>query len=95
MRKSHAEMKAFIDDCRSWPNWPLLPMKRIGQEGEIEGGLITPDYPTTIVRKLIWEVDAVALTIHQLQHDGEIVGPVETIRYADVDAMLDDGWVID
>lgn len=66
-----------------WPMWPWLPVKRRGQEG-IECGRIWADdtiegQPVTVYR---WPDEA---------------PPEDRIikKYTDVDAVLDDGWVID
>jgi hypothetical protein len=76
-----------------WPYWPILPMKRF-KNGDLEIGVITPDYPSTVIHLGMFQVDMIKLVLHQLANDGEVMD-VKTTAYQDVWAMLDDGWRVD
>lgn len=89
--------KEFVKSPGEWPRWPLLPLKR-GLQNE-ETGVVTPDYPSTVLLVNVWSVNATNLVINQLSnkgkvllHDGEFLPFKE---YETIDDMLNDGWRID
>src|SRR5262245_32161751 len=90
-------MREFIDTPGKWPQWPVLPMKR-GPQNQQELGLITPDYPHSVIRLNLHEVNRYRLVMNQLAHDGKVVfsdREVEVVEYESVEAMLAAGWRVD
>lgn len=84
--------KQMIETPLAWPNWPVLTLKRGSRNDEL--GLITPDYPSSVIMLNLFQVDKNQLVIHQLANDGNVNG-VEVKKYESVDAMLADGWIVD
>lgn len=91
--RTRQDHQRITEEVSKWPMWPILPMKRI-QNGNLETGIITPDYPSTIIHVNLFQTDLIAVTIRQLKSDGEVDG-CKTTKYQDVWAMLDDGWKVD
>lgn len=50
VQKTDAEMIETID---AWPCWPNLPLKRRTDDGGIEIGAITADYPNVVLRRMV------------------------------------------
>lgn len=86
--------KQMIENPNRWPFWPVLPIKRRRALDRPEVAVITPDYPAIVIHVGLYEVDRVKLVIHQLNRGGDVEGARIT-KYTDVDALLDDGWVVD
>ena len=86
----------MIQDPLRWPCWPVLPMKR-ARDGRHELGLVTADYPHVLIRVGLFEADPTKLVLHQLSNDGKVLreGKDITTAYTDVQALLDDGWIVD
>lgn len=73
--------REFILDQDNWPRWPWLPLKRLG----------TRDHAF---------LDGRDLSSHLLGQGPlpvrvGLMEPREVREYADVDAILADGWVVD
>lgn len=80
--RTHDQHKAFIQDPDQWPRWPHLPLKR---KGSYDIGYLYGDPPPS----------GQPITVHV---GGNIYHPgLEATKkvYEDVDAMLDDGWIVD
>jgi len=88
--------KQKIAAVEDWPMWPVLPVKKPATEPGTfpDLGVVTADYPETVIHVNLFGVDRAKLVLVQLENDGEVPG-VKTTRYADVDTMLADGWAVD
>lgn len=91
----------MIASPKLWPLWPLLPLKnpkRFSEHGFGDMGVITPDYPHTILHDIspfLTPTSVAELIIKQLSSvDGTVLG-VESELYDSVEEMLADGWVVD
>lgn len=89
-----AEDKAKIEDPASWPLWPVLPMKRRTDAGGYDLGLITPDFPATVLKTNLHAQDVVKMVVAQLDNEGHVPG-MTSIGYASIHDMLVDGWTVD
>lgn len=92
-----------IRDLKTWPYWPWLPMKRIGEDTFTQLGVIYADQIdipgddyTKNSRLTVWDAPwipsmkaAVAITMGA-DPTWPVVG-----EYAGVEQMLEDGWVVD
>lgn len=73
---------AFIRDDDSWPNWPLLPIKRPKKdEGWPETALITAGEKTVV--------------IHAGMFDGQGIHDAKRTSYDSIEALVADGWRVD
>jgi hypothetical protein len=84
-------MKAIVNNPETWPNWPVLPVKREFNKDEI--GIVTPEFPSTVIMINMWMVRG-----GLVQENGKafINGEeIPTMSYESVDAMFEDGWVVD
>lgn len=77
------ESKRFLEQKEKWPLWPFLPMKRyVKTEEEVTGveiGVIGTVDPL-VVFKCSW-------------NNWSPNAPRQ--KYSSVDAILDDGWIVD
>lgn len=75
--------REFILDQENWPRWPVLPLKRPRWEGAFLAG---PD-----LTRHLREGAPIRLVVRW----GADWKPLDYQEYADVDALLADGWVVD
>jgi hypothetical protein len=73
-----AQMIASPDE---WPQWPLLPLKRRGDDDFPEVGCLLEGQLVVYLCNM-WSFDTDAPTSR-------------AIRYPSIEALLDDGWVVD
>jgi hypothetical protein len=77
--------KEMINSPCDWPRWPLLPLKRVPTTSFADIGYIYGDPPKDGT-----------ITIYV---GGNIYHPTlnndQAKTYTDVDALLDDGWLVD
>jgi hypothetical protein len=99
-----AKERAMLLDPTRWPRWPWLPVKKIGEHGPVAHGLVYADdtdegqplqvWPFLDYKPAAW----IAITNGQgdeLAAQVEAAGHGKVVKYEDVDALLDDGWVVD
>jgi hypothetical protein len=101
----------FIADPERWPAWPVLPLKHHDGDGNVEAGFcITPDFPTVVLKEfptargILLQLACEGDRGLPVPGGGKQLGDDEAralyegyvyARYADVDAMLDAGWMVD
>lgn len=83
--------RAFIEDPDNWPQWPLLPMKRIDSNQRLECAfIVSGDSGVKLYRGNIFAIyERPGNTLAEKLTD------VPIYKYESVDALLADGWVID
>ncbi len=84
--KTERDDRAFLLSPDDWPRWPILPMKKKGEfwKEERGHGFVFAGHPDTIYFKNIWDIKA-----------EDKVADYPKQVYADVDALLADGWIVD
>jgi hypothetical protein len=86
--------KEFMLDPNQWPNWPVLPVKRY--DGTKPSG-----FPECAVMVACEGLLTTVFMANMYGLVGESVGAmirdleVKRVEYADIDALLDDGWRVD
>lgn len=86
-RQKHKEM---VEDPERWPRWPLLPVKK--RESFLESGYLVAceGRMTTVVLGNMYGVPK------QVKCLGDFFSGILPVKvYDSVDAMLDDGWIVD
>ncbi len=84
MRRATEEDRKFIDNPDTWLNWPFLPVKRYneGEPGAFPTvGIIHVSNKTTVYLRNLFDLPDTART--------------EKKEYDNLDALFDDGWVVD
>jgi len=84
--------RGMILDPEFWPRWPLLPVKRYPKAGGMECGFLVA------AENVRWTV--FLESIYGLAKYGQSLKEVaekipNKIEYADLDALLADGWIVD
>ena len=67
-----------------WTHWPFLPVKKSDWNTNYKSmGIIYCKLPRKVMLINLWEMSP------------ETIEKAEIVEYESVDAMLDDGWVVD
>lgn len=83
--------KAQMATPAEWPHWPILPVKRVNPEvHQIECGVMfaVEGYLTTVCLGFMWIAKGPTI-------DDAMNCFPEKLKYDDLDAVLDAGWVVD
>lgn len=91
MTKTRDDDKYMVLTPDLWPCWPVLPVKRYVDE-VLEVGIIVDRIDERDVSRTLYRIALPQLTSGPLAPQLE---NVPSIVYVDVDALLDDGWVVD
>lgn len=88
------EMKRVLQHTELWPLWPFLPMKNPLYKGEHGFPKLGVMYDLTILGppKRYCIHDCTLSTIPMKKADFEALNKWE---YASLEALLDDGWLVD
>ena len=82
----------MMSSPRSWPAWPLLPIKRYTKDAWIDCGLLVDvlDHKTTVFLTTLFALQG-GMVRDILINKEEI----KRIEYDSLDDLLKDGWVVD
>jgi hypothetical protein len=79
--------KKFILNPSKWPNWPILPMKKSDGHGDNSYALLVEIGAGDTWQRTLY-LNAVLFAVKGLNE-------YEKKVYDSIDAMLNDGWIID
>jgi len=79
----------MLENPSEWPMWPRLPLKRRVEVGgePFEGYLKSTEFP-------IWNAEVQPRVYIRNVYNEDRTSP-ETKEYSTLQAILDDGWVVD
>lgn len=88
MRRADKTDIALLKDPMRWPNWPYLCMKKMGEKDPEQFGVIMAmeGRMTTIYLINFWSM---------VDGTDKLTEKTPKIEYKDLDALLNDGWVVD
>lgn len=88
--------RKFMQNPNQWPNWPVLPVKRY-TPGAVGPGcgfiLAVENHMTVVFDGMIFDPRATEAATGAIQ--ARDLSTVPHHKYDDVDALLDDGWMVD
>lgn len=78
--------KRMVVDPDTWPNWPVLPVKRRGRTFDEDGMGVLLDTVEDKGKIVVHHVNMFML---------KMLPDAKTTVFADVEGFLDAGWVVD
>lgn len=92
--KEKAEDLKLMKDPPSWNRWPILPVKKIpdngGSGGRLEVGFLLAIGKPIVYLKNMYDLQELGVTTVK-----EIMEKVESKEYPSFDGIVDDGWIVD
>lgn len=92
--KEKAEDLKLMKDPPSWHRWPILPVKKIpdngGSGGRPEFGFLLAIGKPIVYLKNMYDLQELGVTTVK-----EIMEKVESKEYPSFDGIVDDGWIVD
>ena len=81
----------LMKDPLSWYRWPILPVKKIPDNGERPkfGFLLAIGKPIVYLKNM-YDLQELGVTTVK-----EIMEKVESKEYPSFDSIVDDGWIVD
>lgn len=89
--KEKTEDLKLMKDPQSWRRWPILPVKKLVENGERPkiGFLLAIGKPIVYLKNMYDLKDLGITTVK------EIMEKVESKEYSSFDDIVDDGWTVD
>lgn len=81
--------KEFIQNEQRWPNWPILPMKRLPKERKFG------EFPELGVMLATRKTVVYLVDLYRLPQTPEGWKKAEQKNYNTLDELLNDGWIVD
>ena len=90
-KKQKEEDVKLMKDPLSWYRWPILPVKKISDDGGRPefGFLLAIGKPIVYLRNMYDLMDLGVTTVK------EIMEKIEGKEYPSFDSVVDDGWIVD
>jgi len=86
LREPDVRDREMMSDPTTWPNWPLLPVKRY-EDNDIECAVIR-----AVQGQMTW---VVCVSFWGLVDKSETLEGAKVLKYESLDKLLADGWVVD
>lgn len=74
--------KAMMSNPDLWPNWPYLPIKRPHAAEGMQCAMLFATLPPVVILSNLFDTS-------------EDKKNAERVEYSDIDAVLNDNWVVD
>lgn len=89
--KEKVEDLKLIKDPLSWHRWPILPVKKIADNGERPkfGFLLAIGKPIVYLKNM-YDLQDLGITTVK-----EIMEKIESKEYPSFERIVDDGWIVD
>ncbi len=89
--KEKGEDLKLIKDPLLWRKWPILPVKKISDNGEIPkfGFLLAIGKPIVYLTNM-YDLQDLGITTVK-----EIMEKVDSKEYPNFESIVDDGWIVD
>lgn len=90
-KKQKEDDLKLMKDPLSWYRWPILPVKKLVENGERpEFGFLLAIGKPIIYLKNMYDLKDLGITTIK-----EIMEKVESKEYSSFDSIIDDGWIVD